>query len=106
MLAPETDEAEGYLLAERLRAEVRTTFARETEKMTISCGVASFPVHGITSGELLHAADRAEAGVAVGTNGSADVVPGHERRLPGPAAELVAHASGDAELRIRVESGE
>jgi two-component system cell cycle response regulator len=27
--------------------------------MTISCGVASFPVHGITSGELLHAADRA-----------------------------------------------
>jgi diguanylate cyclase (GGDEF)-like protein len=59
VLAPETDEAEGYLLAERLRAEVRTTFARETEKMTISCGVASFPVHGITSGELLHAADRA-----------------------------------------------
>ena len=59
VLAPETDEAEGYLLAERLRAEVRTAFARETEKMTISCGVASFPIHGITSGELLHAADRA-----------------------------------------------
>jgi diguanylate cyclase (GGDEF)-like protein len=59
VLAPETDETEAYLLAERLRAEVRTTFARETEKMTISCGVASFPVHGITSGELLHAADRA-----------------------------------------------
>jgi len=59
VLAPETDETEGYLLAERLRAEVRAAFARETEKMTISCGVASFPVHGITSGELLHAADRA-----------------------------------------------
>jgi diguanylate cyclase (GGDEF)-like protein len=59
VLAPETDEAEAFLLAERLRAEVRTAFARETEKMTISCGVASFPVHGITSGELLHAADRA-----------------------------------------------
>jgi two-component system, cell cycle response regulator len=59
VLAPETDETEGYLLSERLRAEVRTAFARETEKMTISCGVASFPVHGITSGELLHAADRA-----------------------------------------------
>jgi diguanylate cyclase (GGDEF)-like protein len=59
VLAPETDEAEGYLLSERLRAEVRTAFARETEKMTISCGVASFPIHGITSGELLHAADRA-----------------------------------------------
>ena len=25
----------------------------------MSCGVASFPVHGITAGELLHAADRA-----------------------------------------------
>jgi diguanylate cyclase (GGDEF)-like protein len=59
VLAPETDETEGYLLAERLRAEVRTAFARETEKMTISCGVASFPVHGITAGELLQAADRA-----------------------------------------------
>jgi diguanylate cyclase (GGDEF)-like protein len=59
VLAPETDETEAYLLSERLRAEVRTAFARETEKMTISCGVASFPMHGITSGELLHAADRA-----------------------------------------------
>ena len=59
VLAPETDETEAYLLSERLRAEVRSAFARETEKMTISCGVASFPIHGITSGELLHAADRA-----------------------------------------------
>src|SRR5919197_3350709 len=59
VLAPETDETEGFLVAERLRAEVRAAFARETEKMTISCGVASFPVHGITSGELLHGADRA-----------------------------------------------
>ncbi|HMC06723.1 MAG TPA: diguanylate cyclase [Solirubrobacterales bacterium] len=59
VLAPETDEEEGFQLAERLRAEVRVGFAREPEKMTISCGVASFPVHGITSGELLHAADRA-----------------------------------------------
>jgi diguanylate cyclase (GGDEF)-like protein len=59
VLAPETDEPEGQQLAERLRAEVKTTFARETEKMTVSCGVATFPVHGITAGELLHAADRA-----------------------------------------------
>ncbi|TMK73687.1 MAG: diguanylate cyclase [Actinobacteria bacterium] len=59
VLAPETDELEGYQLAERLRAEVRATFARQPEKMTVSCGVASFPVHGITTGELLHSADRA-----------------------------------------------
>jgi diguanylate cyclase (GGDEF)-like protein len=59
VLAPETDEGEGFQLAERLRAEVKAAFAREPERTTISCGVASFPVHGITSGELLHAADRA-----------------------------------------------
>ena len=59
VLAPETDELEGYQLAERLRAEVRATFARQPEKLTVSCGVASFPVHGITAGELLHSADRA-----------------------------------------------
>ena len=27
--------------------------------MTVSCGVAGFPLHGITAGELLHSADRA-----------------------------------------------
>ncbi|MEK6327107.1 MAG: diguanylate cyclase [Actinomycetota bacterium] len=59
VLAPETDEQEGYRLAERLRAEVRATFARQQEKMTVSCGVAGFPVHGITTGDLLHSADRA-----------------------------------------------
>jgi diguanylate cyclase (GGDEF)-like protein len=59
VLAPETDEHEGYQLAERLRAEVRASFARQQEKMTVSCGVAGFPVHGITAGELLHSADRA-----------------------------------------------
>src|SRR5205814_3842154 len=66
VLAPETDEPEGFLLAERLRSEVKAAFTRETEKMTISCGVATFPLHGITPGELLHSADRAlsEAKVA------------------------------------------
>jgi diguanylate cyclase (GGDEF)-like protein len=59
VLAPESDEFEGHQLAERLRAEVRATFARQPEKMTVSCGVASFPVHGITAGELVHSADRA-----------------------------------------------
>ena len=59
VLAPDTDQHEGYQLAERLRAEVRATFARQQEKMTVSCGVAGFPMHGITTGELLHSADRA-----------------------------------------------
>ncbi len=59
VLAPEVDEQEGLVLAERLRSEVSAAFAREPAHLTISCGVASFPAHGITSGELLHGADRA-----------------------------------------------
>jgi two-component system cell cycle response regulator len=59
VLAPEADEREGLALAERLRAEVSTAFAREPAHLTVSCGVASFPAHGITPGELLHASDRA-----------------------------------------------
>jgi diguanylate cyclase (GGDEF)-like protein len=59
VLAPENDEEEGRLLADRLRDKVRTAFARHPEGMTVSCGVSSFPVHGISPGELLHAADRA-----------------------------------------------
>lgn len=58
-LAPETDAREGLVLAERLRAEVGMSFARDPEGMTVSCGVASFPEHGVTAAELLHAADRA-----------------------------------------------
>jgi diguanylate cyclase (GGDEF)-like protein len=59
VLAPSADQREGFELAERLRAEVKAAFARDPDQLTASFGVASFPVHGITSGELLHAADRA-----------------------------------------------
>ncbi len=59
VLAPEADEQEGFLLAERLRIEVKSVFAREPEHLTVSCGVASFPGHGTTTGELIHASDRA-----------------------------------------------
>src|SRR5215211_1870737 len=59
VLAPETDEPEGFLLAERLRAEVRAAFARQPERLTVSCGIATFPIHGVAAGELMHAADGA-----------------------------------------------
>jgi diguanylate cyclase (GGDEF)-like protein len=59
VLAPEVDEHEALLLAERLRGEVSAAFAREPAHLTVSCGIASFPAHGVTSGELLHGADRA-----------------------------------------------
>ncbi len=59
VLAPDTDTDQGFLLAERMRAEVRSAFAREPAHLTVSCGVASFPAHGSTAGELAHASDRA-----------------------------------------------
>jgi HD-GYP domain-containing protein (c-di-GMP phosphodiesterase class II) len=59
VLAPEIDENEGHQLAERLRTEVKAAFARHPEPLTVSCGVASFPVHGLAADDLLHAADRA-----------------------------------------------
>lgn len=59
VLAPAADQREGLALAERLRGEVSAAFAREPAHLTISCGVATYPGHGITSGELLHSADRA-----------------------------------------------
>lgn len=88
VLAPETDEYEAHRLAERLRAEVRATFARQPEKMTVSCGVASFPVHGITAGELLHSADRALYEAKEGGRDRSVVF-----RHPGDAAEDVERAA-------------
>jgi diguanylate cyclase (GGDEF)-like protein len=59
VLAPETGPEEAALLAERLLDDVRTAFARDPEQLTISCGLAGFPIHGITPAELLQAADSA-----------------------------------------------
>lgn len=60
VLAPETDENAAHALAERMRIAVRLSrLAGGEEPLTVSCGVAAFPVHGATAGELLHAADRA-----------------------------------------------
>jgi diguanylate cyclase (GGDEF)-like protein len=57
LLAPDTDEHGAYVLADRLRREVREAFA-ETG-LTVSLGIASYPKHGGTAEELLSGADRA-----------------------------------------------
>jgi diguanylate cyclase (GGDEF)-like protein len=59
LLVPDADENASYLLAERLRREVRAAFQAEREQLTISFGIASFPRDGETPEELLQAADRA-----------------------------------------------
>jgi diguanylate cyclase (GGDEF)-like protein len=59
LILPETDEHEGYVLAERLRSKVRENFAADLFPLTISFGVASYPSHGATTAALLKAADQA-----------------------------------------------
>jgi diguanylate cyclase (GGDEF)-like protein/putative nucleotidyltransferase with HDIG domain len=59
LILPETDEHEGYVLAERLRTKVRENFAQDLFPLTISFGVASYPTHGATTAALLKAADQA-----------------------------------------------
>jgi diguanylate cyclase (GGDEF)-like protein/putative nucleotidyltransferase with HDIG domain len=59
LLAPESDENGAYMLAERIRTEVDKTFAGANGHLTISFGIATFPLHGQTADSLLRAADQA-----------------------------------------------
>ena len=59
LILPETDEHEGYVLAERLRTKIRENFAADIFPLTISFGVASYPRHGATTSALLKASDQA-----------------------------------------------
>ena len=57
LLAPDTDEHGAYVLADRLRREVREAFA--STGLTVSLGISSYPKHGGTAEELMTGADRA-----------------------------------------------
>ncbi|HKP90341.1 MAG TPA: diguanylate cyclase [Thermoleophilaceae bacterium] len=59
VIAPDSDHHAAYILAERIRREVRETFAVEQFPMTISLGVATFPRHGATAEALIGGADEA-----------------------------------------------
>jgi two-component system cell cycle response regulator len=59
VVLPDSDHHAAYILAERMRREVRETFMYEPYELTISLGVATFPLHGSTAEELLAQADDA-----------------------------------------------
>jgi diguanylate cyclase (GGDEF)-like protein/putative nucleotidyltransferase with HDIG domain len=59
LILPDTDEHEAFVIAERLRNELRDEFAADAMPLTISFGVASYPTHGETAGSLLRGADEA-----------------------------------------------
>jgi diguanylate cyclase (GGDEF)-like protein len=64
LMLPQTTGPEGQILAERIRHNIETTSYSGDEKqpsgkVTISCGIASFPEDGNTSSELIEKADMA-----------------------------------------------
>jgi diguanylate cyclase (GGDEF)-like protein/putative nucleotidyltransferase with HDIG domain len=59
VIAPDTDHHAAYILAERIRREVRDTFKSEPFPLTISLGIATFPRHGGSAETLIGGADEA-----------------------------------------------
>jgi diguanylate cyclase (GGDEF)-like protein len=87
LILPDTDDHGGFILAERLRCELREEFAADTVPVTISFGVASYPQQGETAASLLRAADEAlYAAKASGRNRTV---------LHSPALRAAAGEEGD-----------
>jgi diguanylate cyclase (GGDEF)-like protein len=59
VVLPDSDHHAAYILAERMRREVRETFLLEPHALTVSIGVATFPIHGSTADALLARGDEA-----------------------------------------------
>ena len=59
VILPDSDHHAAYILAERMRREVRETFMYEPYELTISLGVATFPLHAGDVETLVASADDA-----------------------------------------------
>jgi diguanylate cyclase (GGDEF)-like protein/putative nucleotidyltransferase with HDIG domain len=59
LILPDTDDHGAFVIAERLRCELRDEFVGDAVPVTISFGVSSYPQHGETAAALLRAADEA-----------------------------------------------
>jgi diguanylate cyclase (GGDEF)-like protein/putative nucleotidyltransferase with HDIG domain len=59
LILPDTNQDGGFVLAERLRCSLRDEFTDDSVPVTISFGLATYPVHGETAASLLRAADEA-----------------------------------------------
>ena len=86
ILAPDADEHGSYMLAERIRADVERSFSEGPGPLTISFGIATFPLHGQSADSLLRAGDQAlYAAKRLGRNRSvisSAEVPGILARAP------------------------
>jgi diguanylate cyclase (GGDEF)-like protein/putative nucleotidyltransferase with HDIG domain len=96
LVLPETDQHEAYILAERLRSRMRTLRGSAPVGLTMSFGVASYPVHGASVDALLRAADEAlYAAKALGRDRSVihsaevgAIISGNPDRAGGDQAQL------------------
>jgi diguanylate cyclase (GGDEF)-like protein/putative nucleotidyltransferase with HDIG domain len=59
LILPDTPQDGAFVLAERLRCSLRDEFAEDSVPITISFGLATYPMHGETAASLLRAADDA-----------------------------------------------
>jgi diguanylate cyclase (GGDEF)-like protein len=59
VILPDSDQHAAFILAERMRREVRETFLYEPYELTVSLGVATFPTHGSAADDLVAHADEA-----------------------------------------------
>jgi two-component system cell cycle response regulator len=59
VVLPDSDHHAAFILAERMRREVRETFMYEPYDLSISLGVATFPLHGPDAETLVAQADEA-----------------------------------------------
>ncbi len=62
LVLPDTDEHGAFVIAERLRDELREEFSTDAVTLTISFGVATYPRDGVTAAALLRATDDAVRG--------------------------------------------
>jgi diguanylate cyclase (GGDEF)-like protein len=113
ILAPDSDEHGAYMLAERIRSDIERSFDEGAAGLlTVSFGIATYPLHGQSAEALLRAADQAlYAAKRLGRNRtviSSAEVPGILARTPrtGEEAgvELVTLLSLAEALDVR-ESG-
>ena len=86
LLVPDSDEHGAYMLAERIRSDVERELGDWELPVTISLGIATFPIHGGSASALTAAADQAlYAAKRLGRNRSvisSAEVPGILARVP------------------------
>lgn len=63
IILPGLDASRAYQIAERIRARIESTEVLADsdleDQVTVSCGIATYPIHAKTSDELLNMADKA-----------------------------------------------